>query len=72
MLNNYNQSINCYANSVIDDVSVVFMSASVNADNTYNISQNIQNIELYEANKKECDADYKEFKKKVDDVVSKL
>jgi hypothetical protein len=57
---------------MIDDVSVVFMSANIGTDGTYNVTQTVQDLALYEANKKECDADYKEFKKKVDEIVSKL
>jgi len=72
VLKGYNQNINCYANSVIDDENVVFMSASINSDKTYNVSQNVQNVELYEANKKECDKDYADFKELVDAIVEKL
>ena len=69
MLKGYSQMINCYANSVIDDETVVFMSANINADKTYNVSQTIQNVDLYEANKDECDGDYAEFKELVDKIV---
>jgi len=72
LLKNYNQNITCYANSVVGEDNVIFMSASIAADGTYSISQNVQNVELYEANKKECDKDYAEFKKKVDDIVTKF
>lgn len=60
MLKVVNESHNFSANSEIEGNVVLYMSASVTGSNI-NFSQNIQNLELYVANKETVDADYADF-----------
>lgn len=53
------------AMSTIGDVSVVQLRATIAEDGTANIVKNIKNVEVYAANKEECDSDYDAFEAKV-------
>ena len=64
MLKVVNESHNFSANSEIEGNVVLYMSASVTGSNI-NFSQNIQNLELYVANKETVDADYADFQEYV-------
>lgn len=64
MLKVVNESHNFSANSEIEGNVVLYMSASVTGLNI-NFSQNIQNLELYVANKETVDADYADFQEYV-------
>ncbi len=49
---------------------VMYMNASVDANNNVSFSEQIRNIDLYKANRKEVDSDFEAFKKQVlDDVI---
>lgn len=65
MLNNYNQSINVSASSTINGTPVLYMSASIRSGEAPNINTSYQNMQLYNDNKEQVDADYEEFKNRV-------
>lgn len=64
-------SININATSRIEETDVVYFNASFSPANNgnYNISKNITNIAVYEANKEICDADYALFEQKAKQMV---
>lgn len=64
MLKNFNSVTNVAASSMIDDVVVTTMRATIDGD-VWNISKNIRDSELYLANQDQCDADYAEFEAEV-------
>ena len=64
MLKNLNSVTNVAASSMIDDVVVTTMRATIDGD-VWNISKNIRDSELYLANQDQCDADYAEFEAEV-------
>lgn len=57
------KTITITGNSIIDQQSVVYMSASLNTDgtSTENINKNIQNQELYSNNKDAVRKDMRDF-----------
>lgn len=63
------KSITLTGNSSIDGQQVVYLSATIPSDTGVgNISQSIQNPELYDANKPAVRADIAEFTQKVYDL----
>lgn len=66
MLKNVNTVTNIAASSIVNDVLVMTMRATIDGSTeTWNISKSIRNSELYIANQAECDADYAEFEARV-------
>lgn len=65
MISNFTKVININANSLIDNVVVVTMWASVNEDKTVNLGKSVRDTEAYFANQEICDADYAEFEAEV-------
>ena len=65
MIKNIETTTNMVTMSSIGDVSVVQLRATIAEDGTANIVKNIKNVDVYTANKEECDADYAEFESKV-------
>lgn len=57
------KTVTITGNSIIDQQSVVYMSASLNTDgtSTENINKNIQNQELYSNNKEAVRKDMRDF-----------
>lgn len=56
-----NKSVSLSYQSTIGDQVAVYMSAQIPESGNSNSSKNIQNLELYEANKAECRADMAAF-----------
>lgn len=65
MIKGIEKTTNMVAMSTIGDVSVVQLRATIAEDGTANIVKNIKNVDVYTANKEECDDDYAEFEAKV-------
>lgn len=65
MLNNYSQSINVSAQSAINGTPVLYMSASIRSGEAPNINTSYQDMELYNENREQVDADFEEFKNRV-------
>ena len=72
MLSNFNQSVNCNAQSLIDDKVALYMNASIPSEGNISINKSIQDRTLYFANEEECNADYAQFNKKVEDIAKSL
>ena len=69
MLSNFNQSINCNAQSIIEDKIALYMNANVPSEGSISINKTIHDKILYFANEEECNADYAQFNKKVEDIA---
>lgn len=65
MLNNYTQTVNASASSLINGKPVVYMVASIRSGEAPSINSAYQDMELYNQNKSEVDADFEEFKDRV-------
>jgi len=65
MMSNFTKVTNINANSLIDNVVVITMWASINEDKTVNLGKSVRDTELYFANQEACDADYAEFEAEV-------
>lgn len=71
-LTNFNQSVNCNAQSMIGDKVALYMNASIPQEGSISINQSIQDRVIYFANEAECKADYAAFSKKVEDIAKSL
>lgn len=69
MISNFTKVTNINANSVIDNVVVVTMWASINEDKTINLGKSVRDTELYLANLEECDVDYAAFEASVRELI---
>lgn len=74
MLANFTKTQNFTGVSAVDveegkGTQVLYMNAAVSADGAVSFSEQIRNIDLYKAHKKEVDADLAAFKKAVFDSV---
>lgn len=69
---NFNKSVTCDAISQINDKNVVLMTANIPQRGGISISKSISDREVYFLHQEECDADYEEFNKKVEDIAKNL
>ena len=69
MLKNVTQTINVNANSVINDVPVLMMRATIMSDGTISYGKTVRDKDLYLENLEQCDADYAEFEAEVRKLV---
>ncbi|OSB07977.1 hypothetical protein B2H97_16035 [Paraclostridium bifermentans] len=69
-----NKTININGNSIIDGQVVVYMNATINSEGSSNesINKNIQNLELYNANKDVVRKDMRDFEDLVYSEQDKL
>lgn len=68
-LTNFNQSVNCSAQSQIGDQIATYMNASIPQEGSISINQSIQDRTIYFANEEQCKADFAEFNQKVEDIA---
>lgn len=71
-LKNFYQTVNCNADSVINDISVLYFDASIPQSGNITINKTIENKDLYFDNKTECDKDYDDFNKKVEEIAKNM
>lgn len=72
MLTNINRTTNINAVSKINDENVLFLTASITKNGTFNINENIINKSLYFANEDEVRADSIEFRTEVEEIAKNM
>ena len=69
MLSNVNQTNNLTAGSVIDGNVVLLMSANIRTGEAPVINKVYKDLDAYQKNKEQVDADFTEFEQKVFEVA---
>ena len=69
MLSNVNQTINLTAGSVIDGNVVLLMRANIRTGEAHVINKVYKDLDTYQKNKEQVDADFTEFEQKVFEVA---
>lgn len=69
MISNVNQTINLTAGSVIDGNVVLLMSANIRTVGESVINKVYKDLDAYQKNKEQVDADFTEFEQKVFEVA---
>lgn len=69
MLSNFNQSVNCNAQSMIGDKVALYMNATIPSEGSISINQSIQDRGTYFAHEAECKEDYATFAQRVEDIA---
>lgn len=69
MLKNFNQSVNCSAQSVIGDTIALYMNATIPSEGNISLNQSIQDRGVYFAHEAECKEDYATFAQRVEDIA---
>lgn len=64
------KSTNVQGTSSVDGKQYAYFNAQIPDTGNISVNYSIQNREIYNANKEVFDADYDEFRKKVDEIAS--
>lgn len=70
MLSTINRTVNLSAQSTFDGNVAVYMSANLRTGETPNITTAYKDVNLYQANEEQADADYAEFRDKVFEMAN--
>lgn len=71
MLSSYKKTTSIYAVSEIDNMNAVVFSGTIETNGKYNVLKSVQDVQLYNENKQECDKDYNEFEQRVQEEAGK-
>lgn len=71
MLSNYRKTINIFGACEIDGKQAATFNGAIGTNGTYNVMKSVQDVQLYNENKQQCDADYTEFEQRVQEEAGK-